>query len=101
MEYRTLGKDLQVSEIGFGCMGLSHAYGKPVEKKEGVRLLREAVEMGYTFFDTAEVYGTPEDPHQNETLLGEALKGIRNREWWLPQNSASILIWRAGRSISR
>lgn len=79
MEYRTLGKDLQVSEIGFGCMGLSHAYGKPVEKKEGIRLLQEAVEMGYTFFDTAEVYGTPEDPHQNETLLGEALKGIRDR----------------------
>lgn len=79
MEYRILGKDLQVSEIGFGCMGLSHAYGKPVEKKEGIRLLREAVEMGYTFFDTAEVYGTPEDPHQNEMLLGEALKGIRSQ----------------------
>ena len=79
MEYRILGKDLKVSEIGFGCMGLSHAYGKPVEKKEGIRLLREAVEMGYTFLDTAEVYGTPEDPHQNETLLGEALKGIRDQ----------------------
>ena len=75
MEYRILGKDLKVSEIGFGCMGLSHAYGKPVEKKEGIRLLREAVEMGYTFLDTAEVYGTPEDPHQNEKLLGEALPG--------------------------
>ena len=79
MEYRILGKDLKVSEIGFGCMGLSHAYGKPVEKKEGIRLLREAVEMGYTFLDTAEVYGTPEDPHQNEKLLGEALKGIRDQ----------------------
>ena len=79
MEYRILGKDLKVSEIGFGCMGLSHAYGKPVEKKEGIRLLRETVEMGYTFLDTAEVYGTPEDPHQNEMLLGEALKGIRDQ----------------------
>lgn len=79
MEHRVLGKDLQVSKIGFGCMGLSHAYGKPVEKKEGIRLLREAVEMGYTFLDTAEVYGTPEDPHQNEELLGEVLKGIRDK----------------------
>lgn len=79
MKHRILGKDLQVSKIGFGCMGLSHAYGKPVEKKEGIRLLGKAVEMGYTFLDTAEVYGTPEDPHQNETLLGEALKGIRDR----------------------
>lgn len=79
MEYRILGKDLKVSEIGFGCMGLSHAYGKPIEKKEGIRLLRETVEMGYTFLDTAEVYGTPEDPHQNEMLLGEALKGIRDQ----------------------
>ena len=79
MEYRILGKDLKVSEIGFGCMGLSHAYGKPVDKKDGIRLLREAVEMGYTFLDTAEVYGTPEDPHQNEKLLGEALKGIRDQ----------------------
>lgn len=79
MEHRILGKDLEVSEIGIGCMGLSHAYGKPVEKKEGIRLLREAVEMGYTFLDTAEVYGTPEDPHQNERLLGEALKGIRSQ----------------------
>lgn len=79
MKSRILGKDLQVSEVGFGCMGLSHAYGKPIEKKEGIRLLREAVEMGYTFFDTAEVYGTPMDPHQNEVLLGEALKGIRDK----------------------
>lgn len=46
MEYRVLGKNLKVSEIGFGCMGLSHAYGKPVDKKDGIRLLREAVEMG-------------------------------------------------------
>ncbi len=79
MKYRILGKDLQVSKIGFGCMGLSHAYGKPVEKREGIRLLREAVEMGYTFFDTAEVYGTAENPHANEELVGEALKSVRDR----------------------
>ena len=79
MKCRVLGKDLQVSEIGFGCMGLSHAYGKPVEKKEGIRLLREAVEAGYTFFDTAEVYGTDDNPHANEELVGEALKSVRDK----------------------
>lgn len=79
MKYRVLGKDLQVSEIGFGCMGLSHAYGKPVEKKEGIRLLSEAVEAGYTFFDTAEVYGTDDNPHANEELVGEALKSVRDK----------------------
>lgn len=45
MKYRVLGKDLQVSEIGFGCMGLSHAYGKPVEKKEGIRLLLSLIHI--------------------------------------------------------
>lgn len=79
MKYRVLGKDLQVSEIGFGWMGLSHAYGKPVEKKEGIRLLSEAVEAGYTFFDTAEVYGTDDNPHANEELVGEALKSVRDK----------------------
>lgn len=79
MKYRVLGKDLQVSEIGFGCMGLSHAYGKPVEKKEGIRLLSEALEAGYTFFDTAEVYGTDDNPHANEELVGEALKSVRDK----------------------
>lgn len=79
MKYRVLGKDLQVSEIGFGCMGLSHAYGKPVEKKEGIRLLSEAVEAGYTFFDTAEVYGTDDNLHANEELVGEALKSVRDK----------------------
>lgn len=69
MRDRTLGKDLQVSAVGLGCMGLSHAYGAPVERKEAVRLLQEEVDMGYTFFDTAEVYGTAENPHDNEELL--------------------------------
>lgn len=66
MKYRTLGEDLRVSAVGLGCMGMSHAYGVPVERKEAVRLVREAVDMGYTFFDTAEVYGTSENPHENE-----------------------------------
>ncbi|HIS30609.1 MAG TPA: aldo/keto reductase [Candidatus Limivivens intestinipullorum] len=69
MQKRTLGKDLTVSAVGLGCMGFSHAYGAPTEEKEAERLLREAAEMGYTFFDTAEVYGTPEDPHVNEALV--------------------------------
>ena len=66
METRTLGGGLTVSAVGLGCMGFSHAYGAPMERGEAVRRIREAVEMGYTFFDTAEVYGTPEDPHANE-----------------------------------
>ena len=78
MQKRILGNGLEVSGIGLGCMGLSHAYGAPTERKEAVRLIRQAVEIGYTFFDTAEVYGVPEDPHQNEVLVGEALKDCRN-----------------------
>ena len=78
MDKRILGKDLQVSAVGLGCMGFSHAYGAPTEDKEAVRLIRRAVEIGYTFFDTAEVYGTQEDPHINEELVGEALSGIRD-----------------------
>ncbi len=79
MRYRILGKDLQVSAIGLGCMGMSHAYGAPVEKKEAVRLLQEAVDMGYTFFDTAEVYGTSDNPHENEELVAAALKSRRDK----------------------
>lgn len=79
MQQRILGKDLKVSAVGLGCMGFSHAYGAPTEKREAVYRIQQAVEMDYTFFDTAEVYGTPEDPHQNEVLLGEALKGCRDK----------------------
>ena len=79
MQTRTLGKDLQVSAVGLGCMGFSHAYGAPTESGEAVRLLRRAAEMGYTFFDTAEVYGTPEAPHINEVLVGEALAPVRDK----------------------
>ena len=79
MEYRTLGEDLTVSAVGLGCMGMSHAYGVPADKKEMKELLAEAVDTGYTFFDTAEVYGTPENPHHNEELVGEALRPYRNK----------------------
>ena len=80
MYYRTLGlSGLRVSAVGLGCMGMSHAYGAPADKREMAELLADAVEMGYTFFDTAEVYGTPDRPHHNEELLGEALRPYRNR----------------------
>ena len=77
MKKRILGADLEVSSVGLGCMGFSHAYGAPTDKKTAVEAIRGAVEMGYIFFDTAEVYGTADDPHQNETLVGEALKDVR------------------------
>ena len=79
MQERILGKDLKVSAVGLGCMGFSHAYGAPTEQKEAVYRLQQSVEMGYTFFDTAEVYGTPEEPHQNEVLVGKALKDCRDK----------------------
>ncbi len=79
MDKRILGKDLKVSSIGLGCMGMSHAYGAPADKKEMTELLAAAVDMGYTFFDTAEVYGTPERPHDNEELVGTALKPYRDK----------------------
>jgi aryl-alcohol dehydrogenase-like predicted oxidoreductase len=75
MQKRKLGKsNLEVSAIGFGCMGLSFGYGPAVDKREGISLIRAAVERGVTFFDTAEVYG----PFTNEELVGEALAPFRN-----------------------
>lgn len=79
MKYRTLGKDLRVSAVGLGCMGMSHAYGAPADRKEMRELIAKAVDIGYTMFDTAEVYGTPENPHDNEELVGEALKPFRDK----------------------
>jgi aryl-alcohol dehydrogenase-like predicted oxidoreductase len=74
MKKRVLGKsELEVSAIGLGCMGMSYAYGVIPEKKDMNKLLRKAVELGVTFFDTAEMYG----PFTNEELLGEALKPYR------------------------
>jgi aryl-alcohol dehydrogenase-like predicted oxidoreductase len=75
MRARTLGNDLQVSALGLGCMGLSHAYGPAMERTEAIRLLRTAVERGVTFFDTAEIYG----PFTNELLVGEALEPFKGR----------------------
>lgn len=79
MEKRILGADLEVSAVGLGCMGFSHTYGAPTDKKTAIETIHKAIEMGYDFFDTAEVYGTPDDPHQNEVLVGEALKDVREK----------------------
>lgn len=80
MIFRTLGKsNLQVSAVGLGCMGLSHAYGAPVDKEDIMTLLANAVDMGCAFFDTAEIYGTPDNPHLNEEMVGEALAPYRNQ----------------------
>lgn len=79
MEHRILGTDLEVSAVGLGCMGMSHAYGAPADKKEMAELLAQAVDLGCNFFDTAEVYGTPENPHDNEELIGTALKPYRDK----------------------
>ncbi len=76
MQTRKLGNSgLEVSALGLGCMGLSHAYGQPVDKAAGIALIRSAVERGVTFFDTAEVYG----PFSNEELVGEALAPFRSQ----------------------
>lgn len=76
MKYRKSGNSgLEVSAIGLGCMGMSHAYGPAADKKEMLKLLHHAVEIGVTFFDTAEVYG----PYTNEELVGEALKPYQDK----------------------
>jgi aryl-alcohol dehydrogenase-like predicted oxidoreductase len=75
MDKRKLGNSgLEVSAIGLGCMGMDHAYGQPADRKEMIKLIRKAVELGCNFFDTAVVYGEP-----NEELLGEALAPIRDQ----------------------
>ncbi|MBD9560438.1 aldo/keto reductase [Ensifer sp. ENS07] len=76
MKKRILGRaDLEVSALGFGCMGLDFGYASKVSRQEGVTLIRQAVDRGVTFFDTAEVYG----PFTNEEMVGEALKPVRDR----------------------
>lgn len=74
MKYRKLGKDLEVSTIGLGCMGMSFSYGVLPNKKDMVSLIHSAIDLGVTFFDTAEIYG----PYTNEELLGEAFLGKRD-----------------------
>ena len=76
MQTRELGRSgLQVSAIGFGCMGISFGYASKLSKDDGVKLIRDAFERGITFFDTAEVYG----PFENEEVVGEALRPFREK----------------------
>jgi aryl-alcohol dehydrogenase-like predicted oxidoreductase len=80
MEKRYLGKNqLEVSAVGLGCMGFSHAYGAPMDEDEAIQAIRTAVELGYTFFDTAEIYGPQDDPYANERLVGKALAPYRDQ----------------------
>lgn len=75
MHTRTLGRSLEVSAIGLGCMGLTHSFPPFPEREDGIALLRAAVERGVTLFDTAQVYG----PFNNEELVGEALEPVRDQ----------------------
>ena len=75
MDTRTLGRGLEVSALGLGCMGMSESYGPLPDRKEAIALIRTAVDRGVTFFDTAEVYG----PFENEELVGEALAPFRGQ----------------------
>jgi aryl-alcohol dehydrogenase-like predicted oxidoreductase len=75
MNTRTLGQNLEVSALGLGCMGMSQSFPPIPPKEQGIALIREAVDRGVTFFDTAQVYG----PFTNEELVGEALEPVRDR----------------------
>jgi len=76
MQKRILGRSgLEVSALGFGCMGLSHGFGPPMDKNEAIKVIRAAFDGGVTFFDTAEAYG----PFTNEEVVGEALAPVRDR----------------------
>lgn len=82
MKTRILGKDLKVSAVGLGCMGMTHASGAPADVREMTELLAQAVDMGYTMFDTAECYtGVNPDGSTayNEELVGQALKPYRDK----------------------
>jgi aryl-alcohol dehydrogenase-like predicted oxidoreductase len=75
MEQRQLGNGLMVSAMGLGCMGMSSGFGPPADRTEMIAVIRKAVELGYTFFDTAEVYGAL----HNEMLVGEALEPFKGQ----------------------
>lgn len=83
MEKRVLGNtSIEISPVGLGCMGLSHAFGTPLEKAEAARKIQAAYEMGYTFFDTAECYtGTNPDgtTAYNEEAVGQGIKSFRDK----------------------
>lgn len=74
MQKRSLGPSMQVSAMGYGCMGLTGMYGTPPDRQKGIEIIRAAIEMGVTLFDSAEAYG----PFTNEELVGEALAPFRD-----------------------
>ena len=78
MKKRILG-GVEVSAIGMGCMGFSHAEGAQTDIDEAAKIVRQAADMGYTFFNTGWNYGNVHDPHHNEKILGQALSGIRHQ----------------------
>ena len=96
MHNRILGHDLQVSAIGYGCMGLSQSYLPVPTREEGVALIRDAVDRGITFFDTAEVYG----PFTNEQIVGAALAPSVSRSS-SPPNSVSHLTTTDSKPVCR
>src|SRR3954463_8576544 len=76
MQRRTLGRNgLTVSALGFGCMGISQSYGRPLSRQDGIAIIRAAVDAGVTFFDTAGVYA----PHTEEDRVGNALEPMREQ----------------------
>ncbi len=75
MQTRTLGQNLTVSALGYGCMGISSGYGPPIPDADGIAIIQAAYDRGVTFFDTAEVYG----PFTNEPIVGKALKAVRDK----------------------
>jgi aryl-alcohol dehydrogenase-like predicted oxidoreductase len=94
MQKRTLGKSgLDVSALGFGCMGISFGYGPTSSREEGIAIIRAAVDAGVTFFDTAEAYG----PFTNEKLVGEALGPVRDQV--LLRRSSASSSWTANRRV--
>src|SRR3954468_21778122 len=103
MDTRTLGTSgLEVSALGLGCMGISFGFGPAADRRDGIAVIRAAVERGITFFDTAEVYG----PFVNEELAGEALAPFRDDVVIAPSSAsrstttASRPAWTADRTTS-
>ena len=94
MQKRTLGRGgLDVSAVGFGCMGISSSYGRALSREDGIAVIRAAVDDGVTFFDTAEVYG----PFTNEEVVGEALAPVRDQVVIATKFGFQVREWEAGR----
>ena len=92
MKKRILGKSgLEVSALGFGCMGLSYGYGPGLSRADGIQMIRNAFDRGVTFFDTAEAYGA-----LNEEMVGEALAPVAIRSSSPPSSASRTAMWAMG-----